>query len=325
VDLNTGGINSYTLKFDKKFIQSYKAIVDRNSIKVTGFFTDLDRDKKGVDYHGLFYVMLDDKELRPVSVKFSNFTTQQISEIFAGDREGKDNAGIFSSKKKKKSEAESISSLYNIEEIIQASNGDLLLFGSRMYNYTVQYCTTSSNGVTTCSYRYYCQKDNVTAFRMSTQGDLVWAKNVDRRKTYSGWNKYDMSVVTKNDKYYVIYGSDFQTKATKKNNRSAKKNKQAIDKLEYAVFDGKTGDAVKQEETINKINAKKDEKKYIDPTNIYTMNNSFLIPSQRRKFKPGRIALDCAMTLLCIPVGYIFFLSPNDYKATTYIGKLSPK
>jgi hypothetical protein len=325
VDLNTGNISSYTLKFDKKFIQSYKAMVDNNSIKVTGFYTDLDRDKKGADYHGIFYVMLGDKDMKPVSVKFSNFTSQQVSEIFAGDREGKDAAGIFSSKKKKKSEAESISSLYNIEKIVKGTNGDLLLFGSRMYNYTVQYCTTSSNGVTSCTYRPYCQKDNVTAFRISAQGDLMWAKNIDRRKTYYGWNRYDLNVAAYNDKYYVIYGSDYQTKATKKNNRSAKKGNQSIDKLEYAIFDGKKGDAVKQEETINKINAKKEEKKYIDPTNIYVMNNSFYIPSQRRKYKPGRLALDIAASIVCFPVGIVLFMSPNNYKATTYIGKLSPK
>ena len=326
VDLNDGRINSFTLKFDKKYIHSYKAITDKNSLKVTGFFCDLNKDEKGKDNHGLFYVMLDDKDLKVTSSKFSYFNPEQLNELFALDKqEGKDKAGIFTSKKKKQSENESISSLYNIEEIIISPDGDLVLFGSRMMNYSRTVCSSSPNGGRSCQTSYYCQKDNVTAFKLSTAGDLIWAKNLDRRKTYGRWNVYDLSIVSNMDRYYVIYGSDFEAKAVKKNYRSSKSKKQSIDRLEYAIFDGKDGSVAKSEEIINKINAKKEERKFIDPANIHVINNNFYIPSEKKKFKPARLVLNIAATVVLFPVGIIMFMSPNNYKANGFIGKISPR
>lgn len=322
IDLNNGNLKSFTVKFENKYIKGYKAIIDNNSVRLTGFFCDLSKDPRGNDNHGLFYLLLDDKDLSTVSSKFNYFTIAQLGQLFAKDNknEGKDRTGIFASKKKKASEEESLSSLYNIEQIIKSPSGELLLFGSRMHNYSVTHCTQTKYGQS-CYTRYYCQKDNITAFKLSPTGELIWATNVDRRSTYERWNVYDVSVAVRGDKYYVLYASDFQINSTKKNMRSKKSGSQQRDRIEYAIFDGATGTATRQEQTVNPLNVKKEERKGINASNITVINNTFYTNSARRKWKPGKL-IAC---IVCWPLSGFFTASPSSYKGTNYIGKISPK
>ena len=134
-----------------------------------------------------------------------------------------------------------------------------------------------------------------------------------------------MNVITKNDKYYVTYGSDFQAKSEKKNRSSRKSKKQQTDRLEYAVFNDSDGAFTKNEEKINAINASKSDKKYISPTEIEVYNNTFYVNSQRNRYKVGPSILACLGAIICFPSAFFTFNSGVLNYSDGYIGKISPK
>ena len=256
-------------------------------------------------------------------VNFSYFTKAQLDKLFAKDIEDrKDRAGKMRSKKKQDSEQESLKSDYVIENVQSLDNENVVLFCSRMYNYSVTTCDSKGN----CTTRYYCQKSNVTAFKVGKEGSIGWASNLDRMKTYNGWNIYDVNVINEKNKFYVIYGSDYMAAAGKKKGSTRKKKEQRLDRLEYAVFDYGDGSFEKKEYKINAINAKKAQKKTISPTNIDVYDNKFYTTSLRTTYKPGQTALACLGCLIC-PIGaaltYPMWLG-SIQRGYGFVGNIAP-
>jgi hypothetical protein len=73
--------------------------------------------------------------------------------------------------------------------------------------------------------------------------------------------------------FYVLYGSDFQINAKKKNRKNSKSRTQNIDRFEYATFNRKTGEFTKAEYQVNKLGTSTREKKYVAETNISLLDN----------------------------------------------------
>ena len=205
-------------------------------------------------------------------------------------------------------------------ESVQEQGDNIVLFTSKMTNWSTTTCDSKGN----CTTRYYCDKDNVTAFKINKDGGLVWASNLDRKKTYSGWNIYDVEVVSRNNKYYVIYGSSFDTDATKKNRKSKKSKAEMRDKFEYGVFDDSNGNYKKSEVVVNAPGIPKKERKSVDPKTISVIDNNFYVNSQSIKFKPGRTALYCVGALACPVLIYPIFLDGNNRKGTGNLGTIIP-
>lgn len=306
VDLTNGDVRSYRVKYPKKNTFGSSIVATASSVKIYGFFSDLDKDEKGNDTHGTFFVNMNSEDFTPKDTKFSYFTKSFLDELYAADKENqKKGRGLFKSNKAKASDDESIDDNYRVEQVV-TDGDDILLFCSIMRNWERTVCT--SNGrTTTCNTYYYCTKSNVTAFRLNQRGEILWAKNLDRSITYNNWNIYDLSVMKSNDSYYVLYGSAYQMNAKKKNNRSKKSGEQMTDRLEYAVFQGKTGDYQKFEKQINPLNARKSDKKLISPTTVEVFDNIMYAPSSRVRLKPG-IWFAC----LCPPVFYGLLYSGNS-------------
>src|ERR1035437_4963334 len=219
VKLETGNIQSYTIKFENKNVFDFDFEVTKGAIKIFGFFCDLTKDSKGVDTHGIFYAILDPKTFQlSGEMNFTYFTKHQLDQLFAKDNDKTDrkDKAFMQSKKKKKSEDESLSSDYVIEKVQSLDNNNIVLFCSLMYNYAVTTCDGKGN----CHTNYYCAKSNVTAFKIDGAGKIIWASNLDRKITYSGWNIYDLRVVNKENKFIVAYGSDYSIKSDKKNRSS---------------------------------------------------------------------------------------------------------
>lgn len=320
IDMAGGKMQDYSLKFaGKNTFNYYSMITKSGGIKLYGFFSDLNKDEKGNDTHGTFYITLDGKSFKAGSPKFSYFDKSFLDQLYAADKENqKKGKGIFKSKKAKASDEESIDDNYIIEKVIEDGN-DILLFCSIMRNWSRTVCTSSSNGARSCQTYYYCTKSNVTAFRLNNKGDIMWAKNLDRSITYNRWNVYDLNVMKKNSDYYVTYGSAFQMNAQKKNRRSSKSGKQLTDRLEYAVFAGQNGEFKKAEHQINTVNAKKSEKKYISADNIDVYDNKMYTNCVRTKIKPVTF-----VACLCPPVFYFLLFSGNSRKGTGFFGTITP-
>ena len=319
VQMETGNVQEYRVKFPKKNTFNFSSLITKNGIKLYGFFSDLDKDEKGNDTHGTFFITLGTKIFKVNETKFSYFDKSFLDQLYAADKENqKKGKGLFKSDKAKASDNESIDDNYVIEKVMEDGN-DILLFCSIMKNWSNTVCTSNGNGGTTCRTYYYCTKSNVTTFRLNSSGDIMWAKNLDRSITYSRWNVYDLNVMKSGSNYYVTYGSSFQINAKKKNMRASKSGKQLTDRLEYAVFSGQTGDYKKAEYQINSVNAKKEEKKFVAADNIQVYDNKMYTDCVRTKIKPLTF-LSC----LCPPVFYVLFLSGNSRKGTGYIGTIAP-
>lgn len=319
VKLESGELSEFAVKFNNKNTFKFSSRITKNGIKLYGFFSDLDIDKKGKDSHGIFYVLLDKKNFRIVETKFSYFDKAFLDVLYAADKENqKKGRGLFKSKEAKNSDDQSLDDQYVIEKVID-DNGDIVLFCSIMNNWSQTNCTTNSNGGQSCTTRYYCTKSNVTVFKLNIRGDIIWAKNLDRKITYNGWYVHDVNVVKQDNDYYVVYGSAYQINAEKKNRRSAKSSKQLTDRFEFAVFASNDGSFRKNEYQVNKLGVKKNDKKYVNEADITVYDNKMFTSCSRTKLKPSTY-----FACLCPPVFYFKFFSGNSRKGTAFLGSIEP-
>ncbi len=319
ITMETGNLQSYKLKFPNMNTFNFSSLISKNGVRLYGFFSDLDKDEKGRDSHGLFFVNLDNTSFTVKESKLSYFEKSFLDQLYASDKENqKKGRGLFKSSKAKASDEESIDDNYVIESVLEDGE-DIVLFSTIMNNWSRQVCTTNPNGGgTSCRTEYYCTKNNVTSFRLNKKGDILWAKNLDRSITYPNWNIYDLSVVKNSGDFYVAYGSNFQINSEKKNRRSSKSKEQKRDRFEYATFSAKTGDYKRQEYRVNAINTKKEERKLIDARSINVFDNKMYTSCVRTKIKPLTF-LSC----LCPPVFYILYFSGNSRKGTGYLGTIN--
>lgn len=325
INAMSGAVKSYSLKFPKKNTFNFNYVISGKDVKMYGFFSDLEKDVKGKDTHGIFYVKLDNSNFQSTDMNFAYFKKDFLDKLYKKDTEDqKKGKGMFKSKKSKASDEESIDDNYVIESI-QKMNGDLILFCTIMRNWSNTVCTSNPNGGgTTCRTYYYCDKSNVTAFKLNSEGDIVWAQNMDRFMRYSGWDRRDVNVVRNGEKFYVTYGSAYQLNAEKKNRKSRKSTKQYKDRLEYAVFNASDGVFVKNEFQINKINASKKEKKFLDPSSITVIDNRMFFDFSKVKYKTGWVIGGC-FALVC-PLTYVFtFGNGNAFKGKGNFGTIITK
>ena len=321
VNVETAKIQTYSMKLENKNLFEFDYVATKDAIKLFGFFCDLTKDPKGNDTHGIFYAILDPKTMQlKGDMNFTYFTKAQLDQLFAKDKDkGDRNDGKDKRKRKKKGDAdESLSSSYTIEQVQSIDKENIVLFCSIMYNYSVTTCDSKGN----CTTRYYCDKSNVTAFKINGNGALVWASNLDRQITYGGSNIYDLRVINKDNKFIVAYGSNYAMNADKKNMRTSKSRKYKQDKFEYAVFDYTSGKFEKAEYKVNALNTPKKDKKTITALAIDVMDNEFYVNSTVKRIKVLPVVLGCLGGLVCPPVAFIPFLSGNSYKGSGYLGHI---
>ncbi len=284
INLEKGTKETYVVEFKNKQIFDFDYIYDQNTIRLFGLFCDLTKDKSGNDNHGIFYAIINSSTLKLESENFTYFTKEQLDKLFADDQTDRKDKKLFQSKKSKDSEDQSLKTNYTVENVLKDGK-DLILICSIMYNYTVTYTTTNSNGTTTTRQEPRCNKRNLTVFRINDKGEIQWATNVNRNITYPRHYVYDVNSIKKDNTIYVTYGSDFitdQADAKKKKkccsfNLAAAKNMR--DKIAYATFDLKSGVSNVKEIVINQPKTPKKELKIVDPTSIETLGGDFYLVS----------------------------------------------
>jgi hypothetical protein len=304
---------SFELRADNTNINDFMYKIIDGKIKIYGFFCDLIKDPKGNSSHGIFHVEMNGTTLEASDLQFTYFEKSFLNELFKDDKEDKKRTA-GSKKKREKARAnddESLDERFIIEDIFVDEKGSVVLFCSKMYNYSVTTCTQTQSGGQTCTTRYYCQKSNVTVIRLSEDDEIVWASNLDRLITYSGWDKLDVNVVKKENKFYVIYGSAYVSDASKKSGKSAKKRSDARDSFEYAIFDAENGKYEKNTFQVNAKDIEKKERKTVNPLMIQVVDDEFYVSHVRVK----------PMSYLCC--GYILLFAPGAVKADGCIGKIS--
>lgn len=319
VDLSSGAIRSFPVKFEGKNIYGFNYLADGNSIKLIGFFCDLQKDPGGNDLHGIFYAIIDPKEFTLKEVNFSYFTSEQLDNLFSSDKQDRKDEKLFQSKKKSLSERESLASNYVIEAILSEQE-DIVLLCSRMRNYSV----TSCNGRGNCTTNYYCEKNNITGFRLNGKGKILWASNLDRKTTYPSWNVFDLNVVKEKENYIIIYGSDYYVNAQEKNRSSRKAEKYKEDNLEFAVLYGKTGAFLKKEYRVNALNTPKKDKKSVNSASVQVINNQLFLNAVEVSYKPSWLVFGICGSVACLIPPMIMMLSGSSREGKGYLGIIEP-
>jgi hypothetical protein len=324
--LNTesGDLSNFEMRDNNKTINDVSYAITKNKIKIYGLFGDLEKDPSGNSTHGIFYTEVDSKSLEFEGLKYTYFDKAMISELFKNDAEDKKKTAALGKKKKSKAannDSQALDTRFGIELLYSVDEENVVMFCSKMYNYSVTTCSSSQNGGTTCTTRYYCQKSNVTAIRIDNQGEILWASNIDRLYTYSGTDVYDVKVVYKNNKFYTIYASSYDPSAENKSRKSRKGKADLRDNFEYGVFDYKNGENTKNNFVVNQKNA--EDKKTVNPTSITVMDNNFYVNYMVVKQKIGLTIPFCAAAIFFPPVAIIPFMNSDFKKGHGNLGVIS--
>jgi len=322
---------TFELKDKDKAIEDFSYVVTEKGISLYGFFGDLEKDQKSASIYGVFFTNISNENFEFNGLNYSYFTKKQLEELFKSD-EGAKKSGktkvlaTKETKKKAKENAEESISVYNTIEWIYINDaGEIVLFFSNMYNYTVRVCTTTSNGAggttKTCYDEYYCRKSDVTALKINAEGEFIWGSHVDRSITYSGWDIYDLSIIQTKDDYYVIDGSAMNS-VPGKSKKKRKKASEFRDTFEYATFNKETG---KNSVNVFQVNTPDEEdKKQVNPLSLVVVDDKFYMTNIKSKMNVGK-----SLPLLILGVGcpYLYMIpmvNPNFRKISGNFGVIYP-
>jgi hypothetical protein len=309
-------IKTIPLKFENKNVFDVGIVTEKNVVKIFGFFCDLVKDPRGEDTHGIFYCIINSTSRQITHSNFSYFSREQLDKLFSKDEEDRRDRRVFTGRNRMVSEEESLGSFYQIEDVVSADSNDIVLFCSMMRNISRVSC--DNRGI--CNTYYYCYKSNVTAFRISADGTIVWASNLDRFITYDGWDIKDVHVICPDKKnFYVTYGSVYLAGKESKNFFSRKSGRHARDFFEYGVFDYATGSFRKEELRLNAQGISRREIKMISPLAVQTHDNKFYVHSIQVAPKPWVCA-----TAVVFPVYLVLLSTGSSYRGAGYLGTINP-
>lgn len=173
------GAQTQAFDTDEHFAASLKTIVFDDRITCVGFYSDRNDNR----FKGLSYFELDPTTLAIRKSKFNPFTPQ-----FVLDKYGKD--------KQKELKNLSFRGMY-------ISPGGEIVFNAEEY-YVVTSTMTSPNGGTTTRTTYHY--DDIVSAKFNREGELLWARNINKRQATGGDNPYISysSTLHGNDTYFFI-------------------------------------------------------------------------------------------------------------------------
>jgi hypothetical protein len=172
--------DSKTQVFDTEdnFAASLKTIVFEGRLVCIGFYSERNDNR----YKGISYYELDPQTLAIRKSKLNPFTEQ-----FMIDKYGKD----------KDKELKNLS----FRKIIILTNGDIVFNAEEFYIVTT-YMNTPQGSYTTTTYHY----DDIVSARLNAKGEIVWARNINKRQATSGDGSYISytSTAKDNNAYFFI-------------------------------------------------------------------------------------------------------------------------
>ena len=175
------GNNQKTQVFDtdEHFAASLKTIIFEDRLICIGFYSD----KQDYRFKGISYFELDPTSLNIRKTKFNPFTEQ-----FMIDKYGKD----------KEKELKNLS----FRKIIIAQNSDIIFNAEEFYLTSTYVMTGNGGGYWRTIYHY----DDIVSARINPSGEIVWARNINKRQSTSGDDSYISytSTAVDNDAYFFI-------------------------------------------------------------------------------------------------------------------------
>ncbi len=311
-NLTSKSMETIDINPENKSIFSLSLIDSNDGMKAYGFFCDYNKTEKDNRTYGIFYLPLNQGIDSYGKLKYSNFKPELLLNAYnISETDERYNVETFNS----------ISRRINIEKIITDEKGNSVLFCSEMVNYVDHDCTTTSSGGLSCKDVITCMKENVTVFKLTAKGDIVWISNIDRKYKFYEWDFLDLRVVERDDDYFVYYSSyrtDISLKAASEEHKGLNKDVYtSTDQLHFGIFNKMTGEVQTTNVVLNKQNVPMEERKFCAIKNIQSVNNQFYVASVRTKLAPWTYA-----TCLVPPVFAYLLLSEKTFVQITSIGKI---
>ena len=168
---------------EEHFSGSLKTIVFEDRVACIGFYSD----KKDRRYKGISYFEMDPVTLAIRTTKYNPFTEQ-----FIIDKYGKE----------KDKELKNLS----FKKLFVTKNGDIVFNAEEFYITTHHMSGPNSMGTT--YYRYHF--DDIVSAKVNSSGDMVWARNINKRQVTGGEDAFVSysSTVKDNDTYFFINTGD---------------------------------------------------------------------------------------------------------------------
>ncbi|MBA3899165.1 MAG: hypothetical protein H0X62_02990 [Bacteroidetes bacterium] len=288
INLKNRKVKSFPFKFEQKNIFDFDVKMTVNSAKVFGFFSDVSKDKKGKDTHGIFYSVINSEELEIEDVHFIYFSKEQLDRLFSDDMEDRQDQKLLVSKSKAESMDGALASNYTIEKVEVMDDGNIVIFCSRV---KIKEEISANSDRHRTIYLYTTIKNNVTAFKISKEGKIEWASNLDRKVTYGGYKIADLKVIKDKSRLLVCYGNDYEMNTQSKDFLSKNTLSASRDFMEYALFDYETGAYIRKEFIINNKNTPKGERKGISQRRLQIRENSFYTSCWNGGYYIGRLSI----------------------------------
>jgi len=161
------------------FAASLKTIIFQDRLTCIGFYSARNDNR----FKGISYFELDPVTLEIKKSKFNPFTEQ-----FMIDKYGKD----------KDKELKNLS----FRKILITSSNEIV-FNAEEFYITTQYVSNGNGGGTTQTIYHY---DDIVSAKIGPSGDIVWARNINKRQATSGDSSYISytSTVKGDDTYFFI-------------------------------------------------------------------------------------------------------------------------
>lgn len=173
------GVKTQIFDTNEHYSASLKTIVLDNRLVCVGFYSDM----KDFRYKGLSYFELDPATLDIKKSKFNPFTEQFIMDKYG---------------KSKDKELKNLS----FRGIYISPSGEIVFNAEEFYIVTTNMSTPNGGSTTVTTYHY----DDIVSAKISREGDLLWARNINKRQATGGDNPYISysSAIKGNDTYFFI-------------------------------------------------------------------------------------------------------------------------
>lgn len=308
----SGGWTTVAMRGANKTITDFSCLITDNKTKVYGFFGDLEKDPTGIDKQGVFYTTIDSKTLADVQLNYAYFEKTTLNKLFPKSKGGRKRDKDAQELAKE----EALLTRFDIEQLFEMEDGDVVLFFTRKYNYTEITSKSGSDGRNVYKTDLYCEKNNISAIRVTPEGKILWTSNIERSITYPGTDIADLQAIYKLKKFYVIAGSENPEESASKRVKKQMAYKEQID---YASFDPVSGKAKKFTLPVNDDDVLPKNKRTVDPKTIRVYDGNFYFYKYSMRQKP----IWYAINVLFFPSIYYSVLSGNTKYASGEMGVLS--
>ncbi|SEQ19184.1 hypothetical protein [Flavobacterium urocaniciphilum] len=177
--INKDGQVSQVFDTDEHFSGSLKTVVFQDKLTCIGFYSD----RKDYRYKGISYFELDPISLAIRKSKYNPFTEQ-----FIVDKYGKS----------KDKELKNLS----FRGIMITAQNEIVFNAEEFYITTHYHSSPNGGGTTTYVYHY----DDIVSAKIGNDGNIIWARNINKRQATSGDESYISytSTIKGNDTYFFI-------------------------------------------------------------------------------------------------------------------------